>query len=181
MHCCGRCVKNTMAELKRRFPSDLDYSIVARTTLPVTEVSAPPPPGGEIVVTCIRGDDTGLRLLFSCFLQNGEQLSSHDARAGNRDRHFRCLPCSLFTNTRSLFAFVLASVLVVDDAIVVVESGENNILKRGCPPRDATLKANEEVSGPVFIAIAVILSAIFLPIALLAAFRVGHKTKASSL
>ena len=58
-------------------------------------------------------------------------------------------------NTLSLFGLVLAIGLVVDDAIVVVEAVERHI-EEGLSPRDATLKAMEEVSGPV-IAIALIL------------------------
>jgi HAE1 family hydrophobic/amphiphilic exporter-1 len=56
---------------------------------------------------------------------------------------------------------VLAIGLVVDDAIVVVEAVEHHI-KEGMSPKAATLKAMEEVSGPV-VAIAIILSAVFLP------------------
>src|SRR5262249_23740047 len=66
-------------------------------------------------------------------------------------------------NTLSLFGLVLAIGLVVDDAIVVVEAVEHHI-EEGMSPRDATLQAMKEVSGPV-IAIALILSAVFLPIA----------------
>jgi HAE1 family hydrophobic/amphiphilic exporter-1 len=64
-------------------------------------------------------------------------------------------------NTLSLFGLVLAIGLVVDDAIVVVEAVEHHI-EEGMPPKEATLKAMEEVSGPV-VAIALILSAVFLP------------------
>ena len=64
-------------------------------------------------------------------------------------------------NTLSLFGLVLAIGLVVDDAIVVVEAVEHHI-EEGMSPKDATLKAMEEVSGPVA-AIALILSAVFLP------------------
>src|SRR5437660_3403253 len=67
------------------------------------------------------------------------------------------------TNTLSLFAFVLAIGLVVDDAIIVVEAVEHHI-EEGLSPRDATLQAMKEVSGPV-VAIAVILASIFLPVA----------------
>ena len=64
-------------------------------------------------------------------------------------------------NTLSLFGLVLAIGLVVDDAIVVVEAVEHHI-GEGMAPREATLKAMEEVSGPV-VAIALILSAVFIP------------------
>ena len=66
-------------------------------------------------------------------------------------------------NTLSLFGLVLAIGLVVDDAIVVVEAVEHHI-EEGMAPRDATLKAMEEVSGPV-VAIAIILAAVFVPTA----------------
>src|SRR3989449_693697 len=66
-------------------------------------------------------------------------------------------------NTLSMFAFVLAIGLVVDDAIVVVEAVEQHI-ERGLAPRAATAQAMREVSGPV-VAIALILSSVFLPVA----------------
>ena len=66
-------------------------------------------------------------------------------------------------NTLSLFGLVLAIGLVVDDAIVVVEAVEHHI-EQGMTPHDATVKAMEEVSGPV-IAIALILAAVFVPTA----------------
>ena len=64
-------------------------------------------------------------------------------------------------NTLSLFGLVLAIGLVVDDAIIVVEAVERHI-EEGLSPKDASLKAMEEVSGPVM-AIALILAAVFIP------------------
>src|SRR5471030_1862614 len=61
-------------------------------------------------------------------------------------------------NTLSLFGLVLAIGLVVDDAIVVVEAVEHHI-EEGMSPRDATLQAMEEVSGPV-VSIALILASV---------------------
>ncbi|HXT57407.1 MAG TPA: efflux RND transporter permease subunit, partial [Pirellulales bacterium] len=66
-------------------------------------------------------------------------------------------------NTLSLFGLVLAIGLVVDDAIVVVEAVEHHI-ELGLSPRDATIKAMEQVSGPV-IAVGLVLSAVFVPCA----------------
>jgi HAE1 family hydrophobic/amphiphilic exporter-1 len=66
-------------------------------------------------------------------------------------------------NTLALFGLVLAIGLVVDDAIVVVEAVEHHI-EQGLSPRDATLKAMKEVTGPV-IGIALVLSAVFVPTA----------------
>src|SRR5882724_731880 len=66
-------------------------------------------------------------------------------------------------NTLSLFGLVLAIGLVVDDAIVVVEAVEQHI-QQGLSPRDAALKAMDEVSGPV-VAIALVMAAVFIPTA----------------
>ena len=66
-------------------------------------------------------------------------------------------------NTLTLFGLVLAIGIVVDDAIVVVENVERNIAD-GLSPRDATVQAMKEVSGPI-IAIALVLCAVFVPIA----------------
>ena len=77
---------------------------------------------------------------------------------------FVLFPLFGFTiNTLALFGLVLAIGLVVDDAIVVVEAVEHHI-EEGMSPRDATLRAMEEVSGPV-IGIALVLSAVFIPTA----------------
>ena len=65
-------------------------------------------------------------------------------------------------NTLSLFGLVLAIGLVVDDAIIVVEAVERHI-EEGLSPKEAALKAMEEVSGPVM-AIALILAAVFIPV-----------------
>jgi hydrophobe/amphiphile efflux-1 (HAE1) family protein len=69
-------------------------------------------------------------------------------------------------NTLTLFGMVLAIGIVVDDAIVVVEAVEHHLAQGGVTPHDATLKAMQEVSGPVM-AIALILCAVFVPVAFL--------------
>jgi HAE1 family hydrophobic/amphiphilic exporter-1 len=77
---------------------------------------------------------------------------------------FIVFPLLGFTvNTLTLFGLVLAIGIVVDDAIVVVEAVQHH-LEHGKSPRDATLQAMKEVSGPV-IAIALILCAVFVPVA----------------
>jgi len=68
-------------------------------------------------------------------------------------------------NNLSLFGIVLAIGIVVDDAIVVVENVER-YLEKGYSPRDATLHAMNEVTGPV-VAIALVLCAVFVPTAFL--------------
>ena len=66
-------------------------------------------------------------------------------------------------NNLTLFGLVLAIGIVVDDAIVVVEAVEHHI-EHGMAPRDATVRAMEEVSGPV-VAIGLVLTAVFVPCA----------------
>lgn len=77
---------------------------------------------------------------------------------------FALFPMLGFTiNMTSMFGLILAIGIVVDDAIVVTEAVQYNI-DNGLSPRDATIKAMNEVSGPV-IAIALVLSAVFIPVA----------------
>jgi HAE1 family hydrophobic/amphiphilic exporter-1 len=151
-------LKKTMEELKQRFPTDLDYTISLDTTLPVTEGIR------EIVKTLGEAMVLVIIVVF-IFLQNWRAtLIPLIAVPVSLIGTFAVFPLLGFSiNTLSLFAFVLAIGLVVDDAIVVVEAVEHHI-EEGMSPRDATLQAMKEVSGPV-IAIALILSSVFLPVA----------------
>ncbi|HEY7158010.1 MAG TPA: efflux RND transporter permease subunit, partial [Gemmataceae bacterium] len=74
-------------------------------------------------------------------------------------------------NNLTLFGLVLAIGIVVDDAIVVVEAVEHHI-EHGLPPREATIKAMDQVSGPV-IAVGLVLSAVFVPCAFISGIT-GH-------
>ena len=69
-------------------------------------------------------------------------------------------------NMLTLFGMILAIGLVVDDAIVVVENTERNMVQFKLSPQDAAKKAMDEVSGPV-IAIVLVLNAVFIPVAFL--------------
>jgi multidrug efflux pump len=151
-------IKTTIEELKRRFPSDLDYQISLDTTRPVTEGIR------EIVQTLLEALILVIIVVF-LFLQNWRAtLIPIIAVPVSLIGTFAAFPFLGFSiNTLSLFAFVLAIGLVVDDAIVVVEAVERHI-EEGMSPVDATSQAMREVSGPV-IGIALILSSVFLPIA----------------
>jgi HAE1 family hydrophobic/amphiphilic exporter-1 len=150
--------KKVMAELKERFPADLDYVVALDTTLAVTEGIK------EIVKTLYEALILVIIVVF-IFLQGWRAtliplLAVPVSLVGT----FMLFPLLGFSiNTLSLFGLVLAIGLVVDDAIVVVEAVEHHI-EKGMSPKEATLKAMEEVSGPV-IAIAVILAAVFVPTA----------------
>jgi multidrug efflux pump len=151
-------VKKTIAELQQRFPADLDYKISLDTTLPVTEGIR------EIVQTLVIAIVLVLLVVF-LFLQNWRAtLIPMIAVPVSLIGTFAVFPLLGFSiNTLSLFGLVLAIGLVVDDAIVVVEAVEHHI-EEGMSPRDATLQAMKEVSGPV-ISIALILASVFIPIA----------------
>src|SRR6058998_308209 len=149
-------VKRLMAELKDRFPADLDYRITIDTTRAVVEGMR------EIGKTFFEALALVMLVVF-IFLQGWRAamiplLAVPVSLVGT----FAVFPLLGFSiNTLSLFGLVLAIGLVVDDAIVVVEAVQHHIEER-MAPKDATLKAMQEVSGPV-IAIAIILSAVFLP------------------
>jgi multidrug efflux pump len=153
-------VKRVMGELHERFPSDMEYEVGLDTTRPVTEGIK------EIVTTLVEATLLVILVVF-LFLQNWRAtliplIAVPVALVGT----FAFFPLLGFSiNTLSLFALVLAIGLVVDDAIVVVEAVEHHI-EEGLAPRDATLKAMSEVSGPV-VGIALVLSAVFIPIALI--------------
>ena len=149
-------VKKLMEELKTRFPSDVDYGIPIDTTKSVTEGIR------EIGKTFWEALALVMLVVF-IFLQGWRAaLIPLFAVPVSLVGTFALFPLLGFSiNTLSLFGLVLAIGLVVDDAIVVVEAVEHHI-GEGLSPKDATLKAMEEVSGPVT-AIALILSAVFLP------------------
>jgi multidrug efflux pump len=81
------------------------------------------------------------------------------------------LPLGFSLNNLTLFGLVLAIGIVVDDAIVVVEAVEHYI-ELGLTPREATIKAMDQVSGPV-IAVGLVLSAVFVPCAFISGIT-GH-------
>ncbi len=154
----ARGVRKLMDEVKRRFPADLDYQVSLDTTLAVTEGIK------EIAETLWEAVLLVILVVF-VFLQGWRAtLIPLIAVPVSLIGTFAVFPLLGFSiNTLSLFGLVLAIGLVVDDAIVVVEAVEHHI-EEGLSPRDATIKAMEEVSGPV-VAIALILFAVFVPTA----------------
>ncbi len=151
-------VRKQMAELEARFPSDLQYAYTLDTTLAVSDGIR------EIVITLCEAMVLVILVVY-LFLQNWRAtLIPVIAVPVSLIGTFMVFPALGFSlNTLSLFGLVLAIGLVVDDAIVVVEAVEHHI-EEGMPPREATLKAMEEVSGPV-VSIALILAAVFIPVA----------------
>src|SRR5437867_3566252 len=151
-------VTKLMAEMKQRFPEDMDYVVALDQTRAVTQGIK------EIVVTLLIALALVILVVY-LFLQGWRAtliplLAVPVSLIGT----FVLFPVFGFSiNTLSLFGLVLAIGLVVDDAIVVVEGVERHI-EDGLTPKNAALKAMEELSGPV-VGIALVLSAVFVPTA----------------
>ena len=151
-------VKKAIEELKDRFPSDMAYEVSLDTTRSVSEGMK------EISQTLWQALLLVVLVVF-IFLQGWRAtlipLLAVPVSLIGALIFFPLFGFSL--NTLSLFGLVLAIGLVVDDAIVVVEAVEHHI-EEGLAPREATLKAMEEVAAPV-VAIAIVLAAVFVPTA----------------
>jgi HAE1 family hydrophobic/amphiphilic exporter-1 len=154
-------IKDRMAELEAAFPPGLAYEIPFDTTIFVKASI------DEVAQTLL----IAVLLVFVTvlvFLQNWRATLIPAAT----------IPVSLIgtfaamaaldvsINMLSLFGLVLAIGVVVDDAIVVVENASRNINDTGLDPKEATIKAMEEVSGPI-IATTLVLLAVFVPTAFL--------------
>ncbi len=154
----ARQVREKMEDLKARFPQGIDYKIVYDTTPFITESI-------DEVFKTLRDAIILVALVVLVFLQNWRSaiiplvavpvaiIGTFAVMAG---LHFSL-------NNLTLFGLVLAIGIVVDDAIVVVEAVEHHI-EHGMAPRDATIKAMQQVSGPV-VAVGLVLTAVFVPCA----------------
>lgn len=156
----ARDVHQAMKELEKAFPEDVAYRVVYE---PSRAVQA----GVDAVVETLLEAVLLVVLVVFLFLQTWRAsiiplLAVPISIIGT----FTFLLLAGYSiNTLSLFGLVVAIGIVVDDAIVVVENVERNLV-RGLSPREATYQAMREVSGPI-IAIALTLSAVFLPLAFL--------------
>ena len=152
-------VASKMQEMSQRFPDGISYSIPYDTTKFV-RISI-----NEVVHTLVEAMVLVFLVVF-LFLQNWRAtiipclavpVSIVGTFAGMYALGFSI-------NTLTLFGLVLAIGIVVDDAIVVLENVERIMTSEGLTPRKATLKAMEEVTGPV-IAIVLVLCSVFIPVA----------------
>ncbi len=153
-------VRKLMSQIRQRFPDDMEYTISLDQTAAVTEGMR------EIVQTLVIAILLVILVIY-LFLQDWRAtliplLAVPVSLVGT----FLFFPLFGFSiNTLSMFGLVLAIGLVVDDAIVVVEGVQRHI-EEGLAPKDAARKAMEELTSPV-IGIAVVLSAVFVPTALI--------------
>ena len=148
--------KKVMARLKESFPSDLDYGVGLDTTLSVSAGLH------EIVLTLAIAMVLVIIVVF-VFLQGWvATLIPIIAVPVSLIGTFAFFPLLGFSiNPIALMGMVVAIGLVVDDAIVVVEAVQRHI-EEGMSPKDASLKAMDEVAGPVM-AIGLVLASVFLP------------------
>ena len=156
----SEAIYETLRQAKALFPPDMDYKIVYDTT-PAVNASI------EGIVHTFIEAIVLVTLVVFIFLQNLRAtiiplLTVPVSLIGT----FIFFPMLGFSvNTLSMFGLVLAIGIVVDDAIVVVEAVMHHI-EHGLNPKEATIQAMKEVSAPV-IGIALILSAVFVPVAFL--------------
>ncbi len=151
-------IYNAMAELKKAFPADVDY-VVSFESVSVVEKSI-----SEVVKTLAEALLLVILVVF-LFLQSWRAtlipiLAIPVSIIGT---FIFFVPLDFTINTLTLFGFVLAIGIVVDDAIVVVEAAQHYIDHEKLPPREATRKAMKDITAPV-IAIALILAAVFIPV-----------------
>ncbi|MXV16423.1 efflux RND transporter permease subunit [Hufsiella ginkgonis] len=151
-------VTKTMEELKSKFPADMDYK-VAFETVNVVKVSIE-----EVIHTLVEALLLVTLVVF-LFLQNWRAtlipiLAIPVSIIGT---FILFIPLGFTINTLTLFGFVLAIGIVVDDAIVVVEAVQHYIDHDKLSAKEATRRAMKDITAPV-IAIALILAAVFIPV-----------------
>src|SRR5690348_5629071 len=151
-------VIKALQDLKKTFPKDLDYLI------PLESVTVVKTSIKEVAYTLLEALSLVVLVVF-LFLQNWRAtlipvLAIPVSLIGT---FMFFIPFHFTINTLTLFAFVLAIGIVVDDAIIVVEAVQHNIDHYNMSPVDATRKAMKDISGPV-IAIALILASVFVPV-----------------
>ena len=155
-----------MEDLKKSFPEGVAYDIGFDTT-PYTRESI------HEVVKTLRDAIILVAVVVLLFLQNWRSalipLVAVPVAIIGTFAVMALLGFSL--NNLTLFGLILAIGIVVDDAIVVVEAVEHHI-ENGLGPREATIKAMDQVSGPV-IAVGLVLSAVFVPCAFISGIT-GH-------
>ena len=155
----AEAAKKTMKEIAEKFPKDIESQESLDTTLAITA-------GVEDIIHTLFEAILLVILVVFLFLQNWRAtlipLITVPISLIGTIAVFPMLGFSI--NTLSLLGLVLAIGIVVDDAIVVVEAVIHHI-EKGKTPREATIQAMKEVSGPV-IAIALILIAVFVPVAM---------------
>lgn len=151
-------IVKTLKELKKTFPVDFDY-LIPSESVSVIQASIK-----EVIFTLLEALVLVILVVF-LFLQDWRAtlipvLAIPVSLIGT----FTFFVLFGFTiNTLTLFAFILAIGIVVDDAIIVVEAAQHYIDRYNLSAKEATRRAMKDISGPV-VAIALILAAVFIPV-----------------
>jgi hydrophobic/amphiphilic exporter-1 (mainly G- bacteria), HAE1 family len=147
-----------LAELKKTFPTDVDYKVPFEA-ITIIRVSME-----EVVKTLMQA--LGLvALVVFLFLQNWRStiIPIFAIPVSILGTFCFFIPLGFTINTLTMFGFVLAIGIVVDDAIIVVEAVQHYIDEQHMSAKEATYHAMKEISAPV-VAIALILAAVFVPV-----------------
>lgn len=151
-------VYEALADLKQTFPADVDY-VVSFESITVVEVSIE-----EVVKTLLEALVLVILVVF-LFLQSwrATMVCVLAIPVSIIATFILFIPLGFTINTLTLFGFVLAIGIVVDDAIVVVEAVQHYIDTERISAADATRKAMKDITAPV-IAIGLVLAAVFIPV-----------------
>ena len=147
-----------LAQLKKSFPSDVDYKVPFEA-ITIIRVSMQ-----EVIGTLLKA--LGLvAIVVLLFLQNLRStiIPIFAIPVSILGTFCFFIPLGFTINTLTMFGFVLAIGIVVDDAIIVVEAVQHYIDDQHMSPKEATYQAMKEISAPV-VAIALILAAVFVPV-----------------
>src|SRR5450755_746655 len=147
-----------LAQLRQTFPADVEYKVPFEAVT-VVKVSM-----SDVVWTLLK--TLGLvALVVYLFLQNWRSTLIPVLAIPVSILGTFCffIPLGFTINTLTMFGFVLAIGIVVDDAIIVVEAVQHYIDEQKMSPKEATYRAMKDISAPV-VAIALILAAVFVPV-----------------
>jgi len=147
-----------LAELKKTFPTDVDYKVPFEA-ITIIRVSME-----EVLGTLLKALALVAFVVF-LFLQNWRSTIIPIFAIPVSLLGCFCffIPLGFTINTLTMFGFVLAIGIVVDDAIIVVEAVQHYIDEQHMSAKEATYRAMKEISAPV-VAIALILAAVFVPV-----------------
>lgn len=154
-------VRKTLEGLKKTLPNGIEY-VIALDTTDFVRLSIK-----EVLITLVEAILLVIGVVY-IFLQNfrATLICTCAIFVSLIGTFLGMLALGFSINLLTLFGLVLAIGMVVDDAIVVVENVERNMTSNKLKPKDAALKAMQEVSGPV-VAVVLVLCAVFIPAAFL--------------
>ena len=151
-------IYSALRQLKKSFPADIDYAVPFES-ITIIRVSMQ-----EVLGTLIKALIL-VALVVLLFLQNLRSTIIPIVAIPVSILGTFCffIPLGFTINTLTMFGFVLAIGIVVDDAIIVVEAVQHYIDEQHMSPKEATYTAMKEISAPV-VAIALILASVFVPV-----------------